>query len=116
MHGRMTKGTGAGGRAAPRAGPSTAQHKLNHDSICWFPPCISKIASIYTRAKERIEEALTYQHSNPEVSISQIARDFKVPYTRLYARFKGRVSRYQRLQVNTVLTEAQENAPCSYID
>ena len=44
------------------------------------------MASNATIIEGRIREALEYLQENPEVTISQVARDFRVPRMRLYAR------------------------------
>lgn len=74
------------------------------------------MASTYLEIEEVIRNAITYHHANPERPIKQVARDFGVPYSRLFARINGRIGRHERPAAGKKLTEAQEAALCGYID
>ena len=69
-----------------------------------------------TLVEGRIQDALGYLQENPEASISQVARDFHVPRTRLYARSRGIPSKVGHLLTNIRFTDAEEIALCRYID
>lgn len=119
------QGTGVISATRPTGPPLVGPHRLNKNIISTqkrhhlqrtFPPLFFKMASTYIQIEERIQKALAYQLSNPHTSITQIAQDFSIPYSRLYARIRGRVGRHQRPRTNTKITEAQEAAVYSYVD
>ena len=74
------------------------------------------MASNATIIEERILKALDYLKKNPEATISEAARDFHVPRTRLYARARGVSSKVGHPPTNVRLTDAEETALCRYID
>ena len=74
------------------------------------------MASNATIIEGRIREALEYLQENPEVTISQVARDFRVPRTRLYARARGVPPKLGHRPTHVRLTDAEEIALCRYID
>jgi len=73
------------------------------------------IPGTYHQVEARIQEALTVFSNGFNGTIAQLARQFRVPYPRLYARIKGRGSRSQRPATNLRLTEAGELSIQQYI-
>ena len=41
----------------------------------------------------RIQDAVKFRHENPNCSIASLAKEYRVPYHRLYARLSGTPSR-----------------------
>ena len=66
--------------------------------------------------EKRIQDAIAHHSTHPDVPVTELARRFSVPYSRLSARMKGRGGRHQRQPSNTRFTEDQEAKLCSYIE
>ena len=74
------------------------------------------MADSYYDIEERIQEAPDWQDENPEVKLSEIARQSSVPYSRLYAQSKGRPATFEQYGHDSRLNQYQDDAICSYID
>ena len=66
--------------------------------------------------ESRIQSALLDLEGQNKPNIKGYARSHNLPYQRLLARYNGRKSRYERRPAGRKLDEAQESAPCRYID
>jgi hypothetical protein len=77
------------------------------------------MASKYQLAEAIIEDALHAYHErkreNPRVNITQLAKEFKVPYPTLYHRIHGRGSRSTRSHTNLRLDNTQYEALHQYL-
>ena len=69
----------------------------------------------YGEIEARIERALSAMHDDPELKCAEAARQFFVPYPRLYARLKQRDSKFTRPRTNLRLTEEQDQALQEYV-
>lgn len=74
------------------------------------------MANTYLDIEDRIIEACHALYHEEKPNISQAARQFDVPYDRLRARYKGRVSRSERPVIGRKLDDAQEEALCNYLN
>jgi hypothetical protein len=66
--------------------------------------------------EERIIEAICALSDQSRPNISTAAREFDVPYQRLYARWKGRKSLFERESNGRRLDPVQESALCRWIN
>ena len=70
----------------------------------------------YQQVEDQIKTALQWYDANPEVAITVVAKQFGVPYGRLYNRIKGRSSRNEQ-QFRSSRLNVDEEAPiCEYIE
>ena len=60
--------------------------------------------------ENRIQDALATYQRDKNLPVTKIAREFKVPYYRLYSRIHGKQPKAKVRPVNYILNEAQENA------
>ena len=74
------------------------------------------MASNATIIEGQIREALDYLEKNPGATVTQVARDFRIPRTRLYARSRGVPPKVGHPPTNIRLSDAEETALCRYID
>jgi hypothetical protein len=70
----------------------------------------------YSSIESRISSAINALENEEKPNLAKIARDYRVPYHRLRARYKGRQSRSERPPTNQRLDSLQEQALCQYID
>ncbi|EUC27748.1 hypothetical protein COCCADRAFT_110880 [Bipolaris zeicola 26-R-13] len=70
----------------------------------------------YKAVEGRIQEALKALESSPKTSLAVLARQFDVPYYRLYRRARGAQSKSSRPAPNIRLNAAQDLALKAYID
>jgi hypothetical protein len=64
----------------------------------------------YEEEEHRIKEALDVYTSSKNQKLAALAREYRVPYYRLRARFHGRPSKIGKQKSLRLLTEAQEGA------
>ena len=69
----------------------------------------------YGEIEGRIEKALSVMQDDLELTCAEAARQFFVPYPRLYARLKRRDSKTTRPRTNLRLTEEQNQALQEYV-
>ena len=69
----------------------------------------------YAAIEERISDAIKVAQSQKKPNIRALARDFNVPYSRLYGRFNGQPSRSERPPTNSALDSYQEKALIRWI-
>jgi hypothetical protein len=58
--------------------------------------------------RKRIADILSVYHDCGEPKITELAREFDIPYKQLWGRVQGRQSRSARAGLNRVLDEVQE--------
>ena len=68
------------------------------------------------KIEDRISEAISFKESNPNIKLTELAKQFHIPRQRLYQRILGRPSKIKHTPTNTRLSRAQETALCNYID
>jgi len=69
----------------------------------------------YQEIENRISQCINDHPIQSFPSISRLAREYNVPYTRLYHRYHGRQSKSNRPAPNTKLNSAQELALSEFI-
>ena len=70
----------------------------------------------YYDIEDRIHEAIDTIPRDQKPNIAKLAREFNVPEQRLRQRWKGRLSKQDRIPSNRALSTAQELAVCQYLD
>lgn len=70
----------------------------------------------YHDIESRITDAILELDKRENPNVTAVARQFKVPPSRLRNRWKGRKSKIDSGGHNKVLSEAQESALCQYLD
>ena len=68
------------------------------------------------KTEEQLLRAVRFHHNHPQVFLTQIAREFAVPITRLRARVRGRGTHAERPTTGQKLSDAEEAAICHYVD
>jgi hypothetical protein len=75
------------------------------------------MSDTYSEAEKRIEQALDEMRALESAPvIADFARQYNVPYNRLYRRFHGTPSKSDRFSVNRRFLDVEEKAICRYLD
>jgi hypothetical protein len=74
------------------------------------------MSDTYSEAEKRIEQALDEMRALESAPvIADFARQYNVPYNRLYRRFHGTPSKSDRFSVNRRFLDVEEKAMCRYL-
>ena len=68
------------------------------------------------KMESKISKAMAYLEANPGTPVVSVARDFRVPRSRLRCRFEGRPPKKGLPAVNMKLLLPKKVALCHYID
>jgi hypothetical protein len=75
------------------------------------------MSDTYSEAEKRIEQALDEMRALESTPvIADFARQYNVPYNRLYRRFRGTPSKSDRFSVSRRFLDVEEKAMCRYSD
>ena len=70
----------------------------------------------YADVEARITEAIDSISTTENANLTQVAKDFTVPYSRLLRRFNGTPSKLGLASANRKLSTSEEEALCRYIN